>query len=55
MLPSNLTEAKETREEIAKAAGVGSNTISRVEAIKRDAPEPIIEAARNNGNLTAAT
>lgn len=47
-VPYNCTEQKDTREQIADSAGVSTATISRVEAIKRDAPEPIIEAARNN-------
>ena len=47
-LPYNCTEAKETREKIADAAGVSTATISRVETIKRESPEPIIQAARNN-------
>ncbi len=41
-------ECDKTRDKIAKVAGVGSNTISRVETIKREAPEPIIQATRNN-------
>lgn len=37
-----------TREEIAKAAGVSHDTISKVEKIKQTAPEPIIQTARKN-------
>lgn len=37
-----------TREELAKMAGVSGQTISRVETIESKAPDPIKEAARDN-------
>jgi hypothetical protein len=36
----------DTRAELAKAAGVSHDIISKVETIERDAPKPIIEASR---------
>ena len=36
----------ETREELAKVAGVSHDTIAKVEKIESDAPAPIIEASR---------
>lgn len=49
-LVANLPQAKndKTRDEIAKVAGVSPRTITNVETIKREAPEPIIQATRNN-------
>lgn len=35
-----------TREEIAKLAGVSDNTIQKVEHIEEEAPQPIVEASR---------
>ena len=37
-----------TREEIAKAAGVSHDTIAKVEKIESEAPQPVIEASRKN-------
>lgn len=41
MISSNPLESTDTRREIAKSAGVSEQTVSRVEAVLRDAPEPI--------------
>jgi hypothetical protein len=47
-VPKKSAEAIETREEIAKTAGVSHDTIRKVEIIEEKAPEPIKEMARNN-------
>lgn len=36
----------DTREEIAKAAGVSHDTIAKVEKIEEDAPDPVVQASR---------
>lgn len=36
----------ETREELAKVAGVSHDTIAKVERIEEEAPQPIVEASR---------
>lgn len=48
--PKNSAELKpiETRQEIAKIAGVSHDTIHKVEKIETAAPSPIKEAAKNN-------
>ena len=50
-IPQNSSESYkpvETREELAKTAGVSHDTIRKVEIIEEKAPEPIKEMARNN-------
>lgn len=45
--PVNLPEGKgDTRDALGAAAGVSGRTIDRVEAVERDAPEPVKVAAR---------
>jgi DNA-binding XRE family transcriptional regulator len=46
LLPQNSAKAIDTRAELAKIAGVSRDTIDKVETIEREAPKPIIEAAR---------
>jgi len=48
-LPQNSAEVKriETREELAKVAGVSHDTIHKVEAIEKNAPEPVKELAKS--------
>lgn len=38
----------DTREELAKAAGVSHDTIAKVEKIEKEAPAPVISASRRN-------
>ena len=47
-LPQKSAEAVETRDELAKAAGVSHDTIAKVEKIENEAPAPVIEASRKN-------
>lgn len=42
----NSAKAVDTRNELAKIAGVSHDTIAKVEKIEKSAPEPIIEASR---------
>ena len=48
-LPQKSAEVQkpiETREELAKVAGVSHDTIAKVERIEEEAPKPIVEASR---------
>lgn len=47
-LPNLEIKPIDTREEIAKIAGVSGRTIDKVETIEKEAPEPVRQAARNN-------
>jgi hypothetical protein len=46
LLNSTKAESVDTRKELAKAAGVGSDTIRKVEVVTTKAPESIKQAAR---------
>lgn len=47
-IPQNSAESfSETRDAIAGAAGVSHDTVHKVETVMRDAPAPVIEAARS--------
>lgn len=41
-------ERVDTQKELAKIAGVSHDTIAKVEHIEKEAPEPIVNASRNN-------
>ena len=48
-LPQKSAEVQkpiETREELAKVAGVSHDTIAKVERIEEDAPAPVVQAPR---------
>lgn len=47
LLSENSPKAIDTRVELASAAHVSDNTISRVETIEREAPESIKQKARS--------
>lgn len=46
--PTQKSAGGETRDELAKAAGVSHDTIAKVEKIENAAPAPVIEASRKN-------
>lgn len=48
LLPQKSAEAKETREELAKVAGVSRDTIHKVERIEAAATEEVIDQLRHN-------
>lgn len=45
---SDKVKPIDTKQELAKIAGVSHDTIAKVEHIEREAPKPIINASRNN-------
>lgn len=46
--PTQKSAGGETRDELAKAAGVSHDTIAKVEKIENEAPAPVVEASRKN-------
>ena len=43
----NSAKAVDTRQELAKVAGVSHDTIAKVETIEEKAPEPVVQASRS--------